>query len=256
MKQFDLKELESVKIRAKAQFLEEGEKSTRYFYSLEKSRKAGQTIRVLTKKNLDTVSQPQDLIAETYGFYKDLFSAEKCDESARDRLFSVDIPKLSDEARAWCEGRVTVDELRKALFSMENNKSPGVDGLTTNFYKHFWPLLCDKLALVYNYAFETGCLTVSQRRGIISLVFKKGDRTLLKNWRPISLLTTDYKILTKALANRLQRVLSLIVHSDQTASVKGRTINDNARLLHDSVYYANECNIPLAFITGSTKSFR
>ena len=46
LKQLDLKELESVKIRAKAQFLEEGEKSTRYFYSLEKARKAGQTIRV------------------------------------------------------------------------------------------------------------------------------------------------------------------------------------------------------------------
>ena len=55
-----------------------------------------------------------------------------------------------------------MNELRKALFSMENNKSPGVDGLTTNFYKHFWPLLWDKLALVYNYAFDTGCLTVSQ----------------------------------------------------------------------------------------------
>ena len=91
-------------------------------------------------------------------------------------------------------------------------------------------------------------LRSSQRRSIILLVFKKGDRTLLKNWRPISLLTTDYKILTKALANRLERVLSLIVHSDQTASVKGRTINNNARLLHDSIYYANECNIPLAFI--------
>ena len=53
---------------------------------------------------------------------------------------------FSDEARASCEGRVTVDQLRKAPFSMENNTSPGVDGLTTNFYKHFWPLLCDKLA--------------------------------------------------------------------------------------------------------------
>ena len=73
----DLKELESVKIRAKAQFLEEGEKSTRYFFSLKKARKAEQTIRVLTKENLDTVSQPQDLLAETYGFYKDLFSAEE-----------------------------------------------------------------------------------------------------------------------------------------------------------------------------------
>ena len=44
-----------------------------------------------------------------------------------------------------------MDELRKALFSMENNTSPGVDGLTTNFCNHFWPLLCDNLALVYNY---------------------------------------------------------------------------------------------------------
>ena len=87
LKQLDLKLLESVKIRAKAQFLEEGEKSTRYFDSLEKARKAGKTISVLTKENLDTVSQRQDWIAETYGFYKDLFSAEKCDESARDRLF-------------------------------------------------------------------------------------------------------------------------------------------------------------------------
>ena len=157
----------------------------------------------------------------------------------------MNTPKLPDNARESCEGPITVEEVKKALTSMENNKSPGIDGLSTNFYKHFWPLLCEKLALVYNYAFETGCLTVSQRRGVISLIFKKGDRTLLKNWRPITLLTTDYKILTKALANRLQRVLSFVIHSDQTASVKGRTINDNMRLLHDAVSYANESNIPM-----------
>ena len=78
--------------------------------------------------------------------------------------------------------------------------------------------------------------------------FKKGDRILLKNWRPITLLTTDYNILSEALANRLQKVLAFIVHSDQTASVKGRTINDNARLLHDVVSYADEKKIPLATI--------
>ena len=64
MKDLDLKDLEAVKIRAKAQFLEEGERSTRYFYSLEKSRRADQTIRVLTKENLDTVSESQDLLKE------------------------------------------------------------------------------------------------------------------------------------------------------------------------------------------------
>lgn len=110
-----------------------------------KAFKAGLTVPVFTKQNLDTVSQPQNLIAETYSFYKYLFSPETCDKSARDHLFSVDIPKLPDEVRASCESRVIAVELSKALFSMENNNLPGIDGLTSNYcYKHFWPLLCKK----------------------------------------------------------------------------------------------------------------
>ena len=137
--------------------------------------------------------------------------------------------------------------------SMENNKSPGFDGLTTKFYKHFWPILSEKLTRVYNHAFRTGILAVSQRRGVISLLFKKGDCTQLKNWRPVTLLNTDYKILTKVLANRLQQVLPLIIHTDQNASIKGRTINDNTRLLHDVVAYANEKDVPLALISGDQR---
>ena len=92
-------------------------------------------------------------------------------------------------------------------------------------------------------------ISPSRSDAALSLSFlKKGDRSLLKNWRPITLLTTDYKILTKALANRLQRVLPSIIHTDQTASVRGRTINDNSRLLHDVISYANEINVPLAVI--------
>ena len=76
-------------------------------------------------------------------------------------------------------------------------------------------------------------------------MFKKGDHTKLKNWRPVTLLNSDYKILTEALANRHQQVLPLIIHTDQTAS----TINDNNRLLHDDVAYANEIDVPLALIS-------
>ena len=94
-----------------------------------------------------------------------------------------------------------------------------------------------------------GHLTISQRRGIISLLFNKGDRTLLKNWRPITLLTTDYKILTKVLTNRLWKILPSLVHTDQTVSILRRTINNNSQLLHDVIYYANEHDIPLAVIS-------
>ena len=107
---------------------------------------------------------------------------------------------------------------------MQNNKSPGIDGLTTNFYKHFWNLLGPQLTNVYNYAFKQGILSTMQRRGVVTLIFKKGDRTRLKNWRPITLLTTDYKILTKTLAMRLRDVLHLLIHTDQTACIPGRTI--------------------------------
>lgn len=169
-------------------------------------------------------------MAETHSFYKSLFSAQPCDENVQANFLSGCYPNLSEEACASCKGMLTNEELKKAVYSMENDKSPGIDGLTTNFYKQFWPILGDKLTCVCNHAFHAGHLSITQRRGIITLIFKKGDPSLLKNWRPITLLTTDYKILTKALANRLQRVLPSIIHTDQTASVRGRTINDNTRL--------------------------
>ena len=132
---------------------------------------------------------------------------------------------------------------------MALNQSPGLDGLTSNFYKHFWPMIGATLTTVYNHAFEHGELSLTQRKGVITLLFKKHDRSKLKNWRPITLLTTDYKILTKALANRLKNVIADIIHTDQTASIRGRTINDNASLIRDALLYANEVNESLAMIT-------
>ena len=202
----------------------------------------------MTKDNLDTISELQDLLKETHNFYKVLFNAEACDERARNQFLNCDIPRLAEKARESCEGVITEEELNNAVKAMANNKSPGFDGLMTNFYKHFWPLLGAELTQVYNYSFNNGLLTVSQQRGIITLLFKKGDRTQLKNWWPVTLLNTNYKILTRALAKRLQQVLPLIVSCDQTASIKGRKINDNTRLLNDVISYVNE-KINLALIS-------
>ena len=243
------KDLDALKIRTQIQYAEEGEKSTRYFYSLERQHQTKQTINVLTKDNLDTITEPNDLITETHNFYKHLYSSEPIDQHQQDAFLQINTPILSPDERNICEGHVTEHELNKALLSMENNKSPGLDGLTTNFYKHFWHILGPYLTNILNSAYENGSLALSQRRGLISLLFKKGDRTKLKNWRPITLLNTDYKILTKALANRLQQTLPLLIHTDQTACIPGRTINDNLRLIQDAIHYANETQTPLALIS-------
>lgn len=122
--------------------MEEGERSTHYFYSLEKSKRADQTIHTLTKDNLNTISEP------TYSFYKALYSAQPCDEAAREQFLSTAILKLPENACESCEDLITGEELLKDVSLMENNKLPGFDGFTTNLYKHFWPLLGEKLTCV------------------------------------------------------------------------------------------------------------
>ena len=86
---------------------------------------------------------------------------------------------------------------------MAKRKSPGTDGLPAEFYLASWDILGPDLVEALNASFDSGLLPLSQRDALISLVFKKSDRLLHKNWRPISLLSVDYKICARALAGRL-----------------------------------------------------
>ena len=97
----------------------------------------------------------------------------------------------------------------------------------------------------FNYAFDTGTLSISQRRGIITLIPKPNkDTTSLENLRPISLLNVDYKILTKAIAKRLEKFLPKIINPDQTGYVKQRYIGENVRLILDLMSYTEEKKLP------------
>ena len=83
-----------------------------------------------------------------------------------------------------------------------------------------------------NYAYDNGLLSNSQRQAVITLLEKSGkNRLLVKNWRPISLLNCDYKILSKCIAQRLKTVISTIIHPNQTGFVKGRNNSDAIRTL-------------------------
>ena len=112
---------------------------------------------------------------------------------------------LNDVEQAACEGLLKKEECLKALQDMDSDKTPKTDGLPSEFYKVFWNELADILIDALNYSHENGKLLISQRRGIIKLIPKKdAELNLVKNWRPLTLLSCDYKIATKALANRIK----------------------------------------------------
>ena len=91
-----------------------------------------------------------------------------------------------------------------------------------------------------NESYTLGILTESQQTAILTLLYKKGDHRYLKNWRPLSLLSVDYKILTKAIANRIYRVLNIIIGKGQTCGVQNRSIFDSIYLVQGTVNYLSQ----------------
>ena len=145
---------------------------------------------------------------------------------------------------------MTLEECETSLNTFKLIKSPGNDGLTVEFYKYFRHLLKYMFIECFNEAFEEGNLTASQKQSVIILIDKKGkDRMLLRNWRPISLLNMDYKIASKAIANRIKLVLPNIIHSDQKGYVNGRYIGEVIRITKDIMFLTklrNESGILVA----------
>ncbi|MCI4382160.1 hypothetical protein PGIGA_G00260590 [Pangasianodon gigas] len=132
-------------------------------------------------------------------------------------------------------------ELYKALQGMELGKAPGMDGLPVDFYKSFWSELGEDLLKVLNDSLGGGLLPLSCRRAVLTLLPKKGDLTDIKCWRPVSLLCSDYKLLSKVLANRLAEVMDQVIHPDQTYCVPGRAPVEIGLLLVEEVEEGGEC---------------
>ncbi|KAK3538615.1 hypothetical protein QTP86_008680 [Hemibagrus guttatus] len=113
---------------------------------------------------------------------------------------------------------------------MENGRASGIDGLLSEF---FWAVIGQDVLDVLRDSIRRGELPLSCRRAVLTLLPKKGDLTHLKNWRPVSLLCTDCKLLSKALASRLTKVMEQLIHQDQTYCVPDRSIFNNVYLIRD-----------------------
>ena len=243
--------------RSKMKWIEEGEKPTKYFHNLEKTNYEKKLVREVKLENEETISNPAQVNKEIEDFYRKTYTTKinanmdnhTLEQKFNDFIEDLNIPQLNDEEKSFLDKDLTINELKEALDSFADNKSPGEDGFTKEFYQTFFDLLCKDLLNSYNEAFCKGSLSVSQKRGTITLI-PKGDENLteLKNWRPISLLNIDYKILSKALARRMENVLPKLVHSDQTGFVNGRYIGQNIRLLNDIMDYTDIKKLPGIFL--------
>ncbi|GBG85796.1 hypothetical protein CBR_g40605 [Chara braunii] len=166
-------------------------------------------------------------------YYSDILTSRRApDESLEQLRTEQDLWQFTDkqlamEQRHSLDRPVTIEELKEGAGCMAKGKAPGDDGLPVEFFLATWEVVGPILVRLFNRVLEEEMLTEDMCRGVITLLYKKGDKRNVRNWRPISLLNVAYKILAKALSRRLAPLLPELVNADQGAFVKGRSITEN-----------------------------
>ena len=118
----------------------------------------------------------------------------------------VEAPTLSSEEKESLEGLISEEEALAVLKRMNNQKRPGSDGFTTEFYKFFWKDIGHLLVRSINYGFRSGEMSITQKEGIITCISKEDKlKQFLRNWRPITLLNMSYKIASSCIAAQLKQ---------------------------------------------------
>ena len=216
-------------------------KSSKYFFSLEKAKYNAKTCYSIFEKEGNLVSDPEKILNIQSEFYADLYSED------REVLFTLknsSDTKVSSECRKIQDLQISMQDLETSIKGMNNNKTPGYDGLPVEFYKMFWQRIKQVFFDMVLEVYETGFLHPTARMGILNLIPKATkDTRLVKNLRPITLLNVDYKIIEKAIANKMIPALEDIIHSDQRGFMKNRRISVNIRKLLDIMHVAKEEDI-------------
>jgi exonuclease III len=227
-----------LRIKSHSNFSAHGERPSPFLSSFIHTKKNATQIKSLTLPDGSSTSSQSEIAGHASAFYTALFSIVKPGNPFH-ALWQTPQSVLPPSALSSLSSRFTKDELLLALKSLPSNKTPGLDGLPKEFYVHFWDSLADSLLDFANATLYGGDIPPSLLRAVTVLIFKKGDPALIENYRPISLLGTDYKIIAKALAMRLSPLLSSLVHTDQSGFVPGRDIRNTVLDILDTFDHCN-----------------
>ena len=232
-----LERAKGIIFRSKVRWYEQGEKNTKYFFSLEKSKYNAKTCFKILDEGKE-VTETDQILEIQRKFYTDLYSKDHNVIFDMENTYNIVVP---EQIRENQNSQITITDLEQAIKTMKNNKTPGEDGIPVDFYKVFWTELKDVFYQMLLECFSQQELHKTARQGILNLIPKANkDSRHIKNLRPITLLNTDYKIIEKAIANKMIPALDEIIHKDQRGFMKDRRISVNIRKMLDIMHQAEK----------------
>ncbi len=217
---------------AKAKYVLQSDRCSKYYHSLMRSNGQRHHIASITKRDGSRSVSMDEMVEEFEAFYKGLFGVEVAVELPNPSVFSSG-PSVSAEEGAALVASVSNAEIREAIWSMGDDKSPGPDGFSAKFYKATWDTTGPEVCAAVKEFFENGKLLRQFNHTIVSLIAKVGAPDRVEHYRPISCCNVIYKIISKVMTSRLGKCLGNVIDSAQSAFVGGRLMSDNIFLVQE-----------------------
>ena len=214
--------------RARVLFLAEGDANTRFYHLQACHRRRRGRIDSLRLQGGQVVSD-ESLAQSVFDHYNQLLGTNY-ERTRRVDLHAIGLPALDLNE---LETVFTEDEIWGVIKGLPNEKAPGPDGFTGIFYKVAWPYIKTDVVNAFNAFWAQDFRSLHHVNDAHLILLRKKDQAeMITDFRPISLIHSFGKLITKCLANRLARVLHGLVRSNQSAFIKGRSIHDNFRNVH------------------------
>ena len=230
-------EVVGIATRARARWVEEGERSTKYFFGLEKYHGKKKEINKLVNSNNEEIFDQNSISDHIVTYYQNVFNTTNPIKNNIDNYMNTlegNLNRVDNEMADNLDESLSILEFDVVVNNLKLNKSPGWDGLTAEFYIKFWDDIREIYFNSIKESVNSGILSQSQRIGVLTLIPKPkppDELVFLKNWRPITLLNVDYKIFAHVLKNRFIKAVPSIVNSVQSGFQPGRSTSDNLILM-------------------------
>lgn len=223
------------KQRSRQLWLSLGDANTGYFHASAKTRKSKNRMTVLEDED-GLPNYEEEKISEVIcSYYSKLFTSIPFngEHIVHDAL----VPCITEEENEMLTAQPTCKEIQEATFAIHPDKAPGPDGFSAAFFQSNWDVTGPAIIQEIQQFFATGSLPAKINHTYVRLIPKHGEAKRAEDYRPIALCNIYYKIISKLLSLRLQKVLNSLILENQSAFIPGRSITDNVLITHEVPQY-------------------